>query len=93
MFQLTEFAAQVLGKIKSDVQQQQPGTVLRLVRAGETKFKFVIDAPAEGDQELYSTDDKVLVVDPEISGLLADVTLDCQETPQGHEFVFQRRTA
>ena len=93
MFQLTEFAAQVLGKIKGQVQEEEPGTVLRLVRAGETKFKFAIDAPAEGDQELYSADEKVLVVDPEISGLLADVTLDCQETPRGHEFVFQRRTA
>ncbi len=93
MFQLTEFAAQVLGKIKGQVQEEEPGTVLRLVRAGETKFKFAIDAPAEGDQELYSTDEKVLVVDPEISGLLADVTLDCQETPQGHAFVFHQRTA
>jgi len=93
MFQLTKIAAQVLGKIKGRVQEEQPGGVVRLVRDGETTFKFAIDAPAEGDQELYSADEKVLFVDPEISGLLADVTLDCEETPQGHTFVFQRRTA
>ncbi len=93
MFQLTEIAAQVLGKIKGQVQEEQPGGMLRLVRDGETTFKFAVDAPAEGDQELYSADEKVLVVDPEISGLLADVTLDCEETPQGATFVFQRRTA
>ena len=91
MFQLTEQAAQVLGKIKGEVQEEQPGTVLRLVRAGETKFKFVIDAPAEGDQELYCADEKVLVVDPEISRVLTNVTLDCKDTPEGRGFVFEGR--
>ena len=91
MFQLTEIAAQVLGKIKGEVQEEQPGTVLRLVRAGETEFKFVIDAPEEGDQELYCADEKVLVVSPEISGVLTNVTLDCKDTPQGRGFVFEER--
>lgn len=93
MFQLTEIAAQELKKIKDQVQEQRPGSVPRLVRTGETEFKLAIDASGEGDQELYSADDKVLVVDSETSGVLTNVTLDYKETPQGYAFVFEPRTA
>ncbi len=91
MFQLTEQAAQELKKIKDEVQEQRPGTVPRLVRTGETEFNLAIDAPEEGDQELYCADEKVLVVSPEISGVLTNVTLDCKDTPEGRGFVFEGR--
>lgn len=93
MFQLTEMAAQELKKIKDQVQEQQPGSVPRLIRSGETQFKLAIDAPGDKDQELYCADEKVLVVDPDTSGLLTDVRLDFKETPQGRAFVFEQETA
>lgn len=90
MLQLSETAAQVLKSIKDQIQEQQPGSVPRLVRSGETEFKFAVDAPAQGDQELYAADERVLVVDPETSALLTDVTIDFEETPQGQSFVFKQ---
>lgn len=89
MFQLTETAAQELKKIKDQVQAQEPEGVPRLVRSGETEFKLAIDAPVEGDQELFCEDEKVLVVDRETSALLGSVTLDFKETPRGQAFVFE----
>ncbi len=91
MFQLTEIAAQELKKIQDEVQAQRPGSVLRLVRTAETEFKLAVDAPADGDQELYCADEMVLVVDPETSQLLADHTLDYLAAPQGPAFVFEQR--
>lgn len=89
MFQVTETAAQELKKIKEQVQAQEPEGVPRLVRSGETEFKLTIDAPIEGDQELFCSDEKVLVVDRETSAMLGNVTLDFKETPQGQAFVFE----
>lgn len=89
MFQLTETAAQQLKRIKGEVQEQAPGSIPRLVRSGETEFKLAIDAPGEGDQELFCADEKVLLVDRETSALLGNVTLDFKETPRGQSFVFE----
>lgn len=89
MFQLTETAAQELKKIKDQVQGEVPGSVPRLVRSGEAEFKLTIDAPEQGDQELFCADEKVLVIDPQTSGLLGGVTLDFKETPRGQGFVFE----
>ncbi|MFQ5656413.1 MAG: hypothetical protein ACE5G5_02645 [Candidatus Methylomirabilales bacterium] len=93
MFQLTEIAAQELRKIKDQLQEQRPGSVPRLIRTAETEFKLAVDAPADGDQELYSADEKVLVVDAETSGALVNVTMDYKETSQGLAFVFELRDA
>ncbi len=87
MVQLTEQAAQELKKIRDKVQEQHPGGVARLFQSGEGEFTVTIGLPVEGDQELYYADEKVLVVAPETSRILADVTLDYQDTPQGHKFV------
>ena len=87
MVQLTEQAAQELKKIRDEVQEQHPGSVARLFQSGEGEFTVTIGLPVAGDQELYYADEKVLVVAPETSRILADVTLDYQDTPQGHKFV------
>ena len=87
MFQLTEQAAQELKKIRDEVQEQHPGSVPRLYRSGEGEFTVTMGLPVEGDRELYYADEKVLVVAPETSTILADVTLDYKDTPQGHNFV------
>ncbi len=93
MFQLTETAAQELKKIKDQVQEQQPGSLPRLVRSTEAEFKLAIDAPKEGDQELFCADEKVLVVDPQTGARLENLTLDFKETPQGRGFVFEEGMA
>ncbi len=91
MVQLTEQAAQELKKLRDEVQEQHPGSVARLFRSGEGEFTVTIGLPVEGDQELYYADEKVLVVAPETSRILADVTLDYQDTPQGHKFAIKGR--
>ena len=91
MFQLTEQAAQELKKIRDEVQEQHPGSVARLFQSGEGEFTVTIGLPVEGDQELYYADEKVLVIAPETSRIMADVTLDYQDTPQGRRFVFEMR--
>ncbi len=94
MFQLSQKAAQELKRIKDEAvqeQQAEPGSTLRLIHSGEREFNMTIGLPEEGDQELYYADEKVLVVAPETSRVLADVTLEYQYTPQGHKFVFEMR--
>ncbi len=91
MFHLTEQAAQELKKIRDEVQEQHPGSVPRLFQSGEGEFTVTIGLPVAGDQELYCADEKVLIVAPETSRILADVTLAYQDTPQGHKFVFEMR--
>ncbi|MFQ5803476.1 MAG: hypothetical protein ACE5JQ_11335 [Candidatus Methylomirabilales bacterium] len=90
MFQLSQKAAEELKKIRDEaVEEQPPGGTLRLFRSGEKEFNLTIGLPQDGDQELFCADEKVLVVDAETSNMLADVTLDYQDTPQGHQFVFE----
>lgn len=92
MLQVSQKAAQELKKIRDEVvQEQQPGSTLRLFRSGEREFNLTIGLPEEGDQELFCADEKVLVVDADTSTILADVTLDYQDTPEGHQFVFEGR--
>ncbi len=91
MVQLTEQAAQELKKIRDEMQEQHPGSVPRLFQSGEGEFTVTIGLPVEGDRELYYADEKVLIVAPETSRIMADVTLDYQDTPQGRRFVFEMR--
>ena len=73
------------------MQEQRPGSVPRLYQSGEKEFNLTIGLPVEGDQELYYADEKVLVIAPETSRIMTDVTLDYQDTPQGRRFVFEMR--
>ncbi len=91
MFQLTEQAAQQLKKIRDEVQEQHPGSVPRLFQSGEGEFTVTIGLPVAGDQELYCADEKVLVMAPETGRIMTNFTLDYQDTPQGHNFVFKER--
>jgi Fe-S cluster assembly iron-binding protein IscA len=91
MFQLTEQAAQKLKKIRDEVQEQHPGGVARLFQSGEGEFTVTIGLPVAGDQELYYADEKVLVMAPETGRIMTNFTLDYQDTPQGHNFVFKER--
>ncbi len=91
MFQLSEKAAQKLKKIRDEVQEQHPGSVARLFQSGEGEFTVTIGLPVAGDQELYYADEKVLVMAPETGRIMINFTLDYQDTPQGHNFVFKER--
>jgi Fe-S cluster assembly iron-binding protein IscA len=91
MVQLTEQAAQELKKIRDEVQEQHPGGVARLFQSGEGEFTVTIGLPVAGDQELYYADEKVLVMAPETGRIMTNFTLDYQDTPHGHNFVFKER--
>ncbi len=91
MFQLTEQAAQKLKMIRDEVQEQHPGAVARLFQSGEGEYTETIGLPVARDQELYYADEKVLVMAPETGRIMTNFTLDYQDTPQGHNFVFKER--
>ncbi len=88
MVQLTEAAARELKRIKDRAREQKSDSIPRLVPMPEGGFNLTLQAPEEGDDELYFADDTVLAVDPEAGRVLADVTLDYVVTPQGRRFVF-----
>lgn len=86
--QITETAVQELKKLKEQLQQERPGGVPRLIRTErEGQFRLVLDSPKEGDEPLFYADEPVLVLDAETSRAMADLTLDCKETPQGRALI------
>lgn len=88
MFRVTESAAEQLKKIKDDVTASKPNSMLRLVPSGVGQFRLGVSTePEPGDQEVYYQDEKVLVVDSQLSMTLSGVTLDFEERPEGGNFV------
>jgi hypothetical protein len=89
--QITETAARELKKLKDIACHAQPDGVPRLTRGEhEDHLQLILDIPKPGDAELYYADEKVLILDADTSRALADVTLDCRETPAGPSLFFER---
>ena len=45
----------------------------------------MLDNPAEDDLVIEHGDDKVLITDPTVSGILEDATLEAVDTPEGRK--------
>ncbi len=84
MVTVTERAAQVLKEIQQGHEEGGDKTV-RLVNRGE-RFELAFDERREGDQVIQSDDVDVLLVGTDVSELLGDATIDCQDTPDGPRF-------
>jgi Fe-S cluster assembly iron-binding protein IscA len=84
MVTVTEHAAQLLKEIQQG-HEESADKVLRLVNQDDA-FQFAFDEPREGDQIVQSGDTDVLLVGTDVSELLGEATIDCQDTPAGPRF-------
>jgi len=84
MLTVTEHAAQLLKEIQEG-HEESASKVVRLVNRDD-RFEFAFDERREGDQVVQSGDADVLLVGTDVSELLGDATIDCQDTPGGPRF-------
>lgn len=84
MVTVTEHAAQLLKEIQEG-HEESPSKVVRLVNQGD-RFEFAFDERREGDEVIQNGDTDVLLVGTDVSELLGDATIDCQDTPTGPRF-------
>jgi len=80
MLQLTDSAATLLREIQA--QQEEAEKILRLVNRGD-QFELAFDTAKEDDHVYQSEGTDVLLVEPAVAELLADATIDAQDTPEG----------
>ncbi len=78
---VTEKAAELLKEIKLEL-ASSPEEVLRLVQRGGG-FELAFDQEREGDQVYRSGEEAVLLVAPDVAALLAEATIDAEETEEG----------
>jgi Fe-S cluster assembly iron-binding protein IscA len=84
MVTVTERAAQILEEIQEG-HEESATKVVRLVNR-EGRFEFAFDERREGDQVIQNGDTDVLLVGTDVSDLLGEATIDCQDTPTGPRF-------
>jgi Fe-S cluster assembly iron-binding protein IscA len=84
MVTLTERAAELLKEIREE-HEEGGSKAVRLVNRDD-RFEFAFDERREGDQVIQSGDADVLLVGTDVSELLGDATIDCQDTPSGPRF-------
>jgi Fe-S cluster assembly iron-binding protein IscA len=70
--------------------RKEESEVLRLIQTREG-LGLAIDKEGEGDQVVQHDNNKVLVIQPEISQALDGATLDAVETPDGQRLTLQAR--
>ena len=79
MLNLTDSAA---GHLATILEQAPDEAAVRFVPQGNA-LSMQLDNPRPEDVTFEHNDRTVLVLDPQISEVLSDRTLDVQETPQG----------
>jgi len=84
MVTVTEHAAQLLKEIQEG-HEESASKVVRLVNRDD-RFEFAFDERHEDDQVIQCDDVDVLLVGTDVSELLGDATIDCQDTPTGPRF-------
>jgi Fe-S cluster assembly iron-binding protein IscA len=82
MVTVTEQAIQLLKEIQKDHEESanQDGA-----------FQFAFDERREDDQIVQSDETDVLLVGTDVTELLGDATIDCQDTPAGPRFTLDTR--
>jgi Fe-S cluster assembly iron-binding protein IscA len=96
MVNVTTEARELLSEVLQDAREQQgieDGEVgIRLAltttpaqdsSSGQSRLDLVLDRPKEGDHVVEHGEDKVLIVDPTVSGILEGAVVEAVETPEG----------
>ena len=91
MLEITDRATSLLREIQADLEEAKEKT-LRLVRQGD-QFELNFDTANEDDQVFQSEGTDVLLVGPDVAELLADATIDAQDTPEGPRLSLSKRSA
>jgi len=84
MVTVTDRAVEVLKEIQEG-HEESASKVVRLVNRGD-RFEFAFDERHEEDEVIQCGDIDVLLVGTDVSELLGDATIDCQDTPTGPRF-------
>lgn len=84
MVTVTERAAQLLKEIQEG-HEESASKVVRLMNRGD-RYEFAFDERHEDDEVIQCGDIDVLLVGTDVSELLGDATIDCQDTPTGPRF-------
>ena len=84
MVTVTERAAQLLKEIQEG-HEESASKVVRLLNRGD-RYEFAFDERHEDDQVIQCGDIDVLLVGTDVSELLGDASIDCQDTPTGPRF-------
>ena len=84
MVTVTDQAIQLLKEIQKG-HEEGANKVLRLVNQDDA-FQFAFDERREDDQIVQSDETDVLLVGTDVTELLGDATIDCQDTPAGPRF-------
>lgn len=84
MVTVTDRAVEVLKEIQEG-HEESASKVVRLVNRGD-RYEFAFDERHEEDQVIQCGDIDVLLVGTDVSELLGDATIDCQDTPTGPRF-------
>ena len=84
MVTVTDRAAQLLKDIQEG-HEEGVGKTLRLESSTEG-FQLVFDEQREDDHVVQSGETDVLLIGSDVSGMLSDATIDCQDTPAGPRF-------
>ena len=90
MLTVTDNAKQLLKELLL-AQAEDPDFGLRLVVEPSGKIGLVLDREAPGDYLVVEHEEsKVLLVGHEVAGLLAGITLDTHDTPDGIRLVISK---
>jgi Fe-S cluster assembly iron-binding protein IscA len=88
VLEVTDRAASLLREIQTA--QEETAKVLRLL-SKDDQFELTFDMPQEEDQVFQSEGTNVLAVAPEVADVLADATIDAQDTPEGPRLTLASR--
>lgn len=81
MLMLTDTAARVLVEALTS-RGEDPAKMLRVTFV-DGEYTLTLDDPREEDQVIEHEGQGLLILDPEVSGALAEFTLDAQDTSDG----------
>ncbi len=86
MLQVAEKATALLREVQAD-QTKTPDEILRLGLRGD-HFGLTLDTPNDDDQVFTCEGRDILLVSPDLTELLSDVTIGAEETPEGRGLTF-----
>jgi len=83
---VTERATKVLREVQEESEADQ---MLRVVGA-QGGYQLTFDQEREGDQVVESEGKAVLLIGSDVAESLTDVTIDCEQGPEGMRFFLSR---
>ena len=90
MVMVTERAKEELGNILATAGISDSEVGLRLTSTAPGQFGLTTDNEREADQVVEHGGSKVLLIGTELTEILEGVTIDCQDSPEGPNFIMTK---